>query len=96
MGLKTTNYEIRELGLTVPTAYAQLAHVSVDLDGSASGIFIIQQARKDIGVKEALGKEFFRCKVDKTKPIHTQIYTAAKERVFTDWEDDIIEETETV
>ena len=31
MGLKTTNYEVENFGITLPTAYARLADVNIDV-----------------------------------------------------------------
>lgn len=96
MGLKTSNYQVKDLGITIPTAYAQLIRVSVDAKGHAAGMFKIQQTREDIRAKNALDDAHIYCKVDKTKPIFEQVYNAAKENLFKDWEDDIVDETETV
>lgn len=96
MGLKTTNYRVEDLGITIPTAYAQLVRVSVDAKGRASGTFKIQQTRSDIDAKDTLADAHIHCKVDKTQPIFEQVYNAAKEKLFKGWEDDIVDETETV
>lgn len=48
MGLKTTNYEVKDFGITVPEAYARLTQISIDLNGEAFGTFEIHQKREDI------------------------------------------------
>ena len=95
MGLKTTNYEVKDLGITVPTAYAQVTSLFIDKAGNAYADFSIQQNRDDIGTKEAFTKESISCTIDKTQPIYTQVYNNAKETIFKDWEDDIVDETAT-
>ena len=91
MGLKTTNYEIKDLGITVPTAYAQVTSLFVDKDSNAYADFSIQQNREDIGNKEAFATESINCVIDKTQPIYTQVYNKAKTTIFEGWEDDIVE-----
>lgn len=92
MGFKTTNYESKALGLTVPKAYAKVMSVNINEDGFAYASFYIQQEREDIGNKAPLGIEHFNCKIDKELPIYSQIYKAAKGQLFIDWEDDIVED----
>lgn len=89
MGLKTTNYEIKELGISIPEAYAQITMLTVDKNGYASAEFTIQQNRTDIGEKSALDRRIITGEIDKTTHVYTQLYTMAKEKYFKDWEDDI-------
>lgn len=91
MGLKTNNYSVDNINLTLPTAYAQITHLSVDLNGNASAIFSIQQNRDMISTSEAIETKHIRCSIDKEQPIHAQVYTMAKESIFEGWEDDIVE-----
>ncbi len=51
MGLKKTNYTIEEMGITIPTAYAQITNLFIDLSGEAHARFSIQQTREDIKAK---------------------------------------------
>lgn len=91
MGLKTTNYTVNNLGLTIPEAYARLITVFVDLQGHATGLLEVNQHREDIGVKRSLESYNIHCEVDKNLPIHRQIYNYAKENYLPNWDDDIIE-----
>lgn len=91
MGLKTNDYNVIDINLTLPTAYAQITNLSVDLKGMASAIFSIQQNRDMISENEAIETKHIRCLINKEQPIHGQIYTEAKKSIFKDWEDDIIE-----
>ena len=93
MGLKTTNYEAKEFGITLPTAYARLTRIGVDIDGEAYGTFEIHQNRDDIdNNKSPFERQFLNCKINKDLPIYSQMYQKAKEDLFIDWEDDIVEE----
>ena len=96
MGLKTTNYHIEDIGITVPNAYAQVTHINVNLDGTATAMVQIQQTREDIGIKAPLSTEMLRCNINKDLPLYTQVYEAAKLNTFKDWEDDIVEVETTV
>ena len=49
MGLKTTNYTIKELGITLPTAYALLKDMQVKNDW-VTAIFVIQRDRENAAV----------------------------------------------
>lgn len=91
MGLKTTNYEIKRSGITVPTAYAQIAQIEISEDGTCYANFKIQQTRDSMNLT-ALDNVNVICKIDKSLPIYEQVYNAAKETDFVGWEDDIVEE----
>ena len=45
MGLKTTNYTVKELGITLPTAYAILKDIKVQNDW-VTALFVIQRDRE--------------------------------------------------
>ena len=88
MGFKKMNVEIGNLGITIPEAYAQIENLSVNLDGSCFASFKIQTAR-DAMDKPALDTKHMHLSIDKTLPVHKQVYENAKEKLFADWEDDI-------
>ncbi len=90
MGLKINNYEVKDYGITLDTAYARISDIHIDLDGNAHCMFQIQKDRESIGKDRCFEVKAFDCVIDKTLPIHEQAYVAAKESVFADWEDDII------
>ena len=90
MGFKTTDYESKAYGITVPEAYARLTRINVNMHGIANATFEIQQTREDIGVKKALALIPFSCDIDKEQPLYKQIYEKAKEKRFKNWEDDIV------
>lgn len=91
MGLKTTNYLVEEFDINLPNAYARLANVSIDVMGEAVGIFKIYQNREDSLTKSPIDSKVFRCEIDKEQLIHKQVYDKAKEVLFVNWEDDIVE-----
>lgn len=47
MGLKTTNYKLKDFGITIPEAYARLTHVDINVEGRAFGTFEIHQTRPE-------------------------------------------------
>ena len=91
MGFIRKNYEVKDIGITIPSAYAKITNVYIGEDDVAYTTFAIQQTRDDIGKKDSLETVSFRSTIVKTQPIYTQIYTAAKAELFADWEDNIIE-----
>lgn len=90
MGLKINNYNVDNMNLILPTAYAQITHLSIDLNGNTNAIFSIQQNRDMIAKNEAIETKHIRCLIDKEQPIYTQVYIKAKESIFEGWEDDIV------
>lgn len=95
MGLKTTNYPIPELGITVPTAYARLATLDIDAkEGRAYATFRINLTREDFDTLQPLKTYSFSRIINKNEPIYTQMYNLAKRDFFQGWEDDIVEEEE--
>ena len=91
MGYKKTNYEIKEMGLTIPEAYAQIVQLSTDIDGNATAVFEVQQNRESIAKMRPFESVRYGVKVDKSLPIHKQVYEKAKESIFKGWDDDIVE-----
>ena len=90
MGLKRTYYQIPNLGITIPTAYAKINNLSIDKNGTASAQFYIQQSREEMDLVPFEVIPFVE-QIDKNQPAHEQIYNAAKETIFTGWEDDIVD-----
>lgn len=89
------NYEIKDLGVVLPTAYAMIDHISIDKNGKAHATFSIQQSREDVINKNPLERINVTVDIDKTQPIYSQVYIAAKESKFADWEDNIVEDEAT-
>lgn len=91
MGLKTTNYKVKEFGITLPEAYARLTNVNINVNGETFGTFEIHQTRESLNESQPLERIHINHIIDKDLPIHTQLYVKAKEEIFIDWEDDIVE-----
>ena len=92
MGLKTTNYEVKDFGITIPEAYARLTNININVDGRAFGIFEIHQTRESLKHSNPLQRIHVNYAINKDLPIHSQIYIKAKKEFFPNWEDDIVEE----
>ena len=91
MGLKTTNYEIKSKGITVPEAYAKIIQLTVSENGACHANFKIQQTRDSMSLL-ALDNVNVICEINKSLPLYEQVYIAAKESHFPGWEDDIVED----
>ena len=91
MGLKTTNYSVPSLGVTLDAAYALISDLYVDKQGNGKAVFEIQQSRENaIGLSplESIDVNFT---ADKTGAIYTQAYAAGKTQKFAGWQDDIVD-----
>ena len=93
MGLKKHEYVVKDFDLKLPSVYARITNVYIGLEGNINAIFEIQQERKQIGEISALETIMFETIIDKSAPIHEQIYNAAKAPggPFEGWEDDIVD-----
>lgn len=89
MGLKTENYIVHSLGITLESAYAKIGKLEVDKNGNAKAVVEIQQSRDLAETLEPLEMHEVNFIADKTKPIYEQAYIAAKTALFHNWEDDI-------
>ena len=92
MGLKTTNYEVKKIGITISEAYAKFIQIDLDKDGNVKAFLAIQQTREDFESLQALELHEFNFIADKDLPIYLQAYEFAKANGFSNWEDDIVEE----
>ena len=94
MGLKKYNYTVENFGLELPSAYARITNLSIDLEGNANAIIKVQQDRDLITTADAFETVIFRTNIDKDAPVHQQVYNAVKAegQPFEGWEDDIVEE----
>lgn len=90
MGLKTTNYTVWELGITLDNAYAKVQSINLDKSGNAKALIAIQQSREATETLEPLELHEVNFVADKTLPIYEQAYIAAKANGFNQWTDDII------
>lgn len=104
MGLKKTNYEVKDYGVTLPQAYAVITGMTIH-DGEGRAEFSIQATRDSAFNLLSYEKRIVDFKyTDRTQNPYVVAYHAAKEtRVgnefgvekeykmpFWDWEDDIV------
>ena len=89
MGLKTTNYNVPSLGVTIDAAYALISDLYVDKQGNGKAIFEIQQSRENALGLAPLESVEVNFTADKTGTIYTQAYAAGKAQKFKGWQDDI-------
>lgn len=93
MGLKTTNYEVKSLGITVPTAYAIIR--DMEIKGSkGKAELVIQASREAASEKQPLEKIYVNFSVNRNENPYVTAYNAAKgeaaEGALQGWVDDII------
>ena len=89
MGFIKKNYVNERMGIELPEAYARICDISIDGGNNAQAIFIIQQSREATYAKQPIDGVVFNMCIDRSKPVYEQLYSAAKESIFSDWEDDI-------
>lgn len=91
MGLISTNYTITASGITISEAYAKVTDLYIDTAGNAKAVLSIQQSREACETLLPLEQHEVNFIADKTQPIFTQAYNAAKIGLFNGWVDDIPE-----
>lgn len=87
MGLKTTNYEVKKLGITLPTAYAIIRNMEIHgKKGKAE--FIIQSTRETTSNKQPLERFYVDFTVNRNENPFVTAYNVAKgvsiKKVFDD------------
>lgn len=80
MGLRTTNYEIKKLGITLPQAYAIIGEVQIAKSGSGFAKMYIQATRDNALNLQALEEKRIDFKWDRKQDIANCIYSAAKQK----------------
>lgn len=77
MGLRTTNYEIKKLGITLPTAYAIIKNIEIH-GNVGKALFYIQTSRNTTGTLKPLQKIYFDFDVIRTENPYITAYRTAK------------------
>ena len=90
MGLKTNNYTVSTLDVTIPTAYAIVSDLYVDKSGNGKAVFEIQQSRENALGLAPLESVEVNFTADKTGKVYEQAYAAGKAQKFSAWQDDIV------
>lgn len=88
MGLKTTNYKVEKLGVTLPNAYAMIK--DLDIKGeNATAIFTIQTSREHAVGKQPIDTKKFTFKVRRNENPYETAYKLVKAQVkyaYKDWD----------
>lgn len=90
MGLIKKDYEVNKVVL--PVAYAMIGKVRISKDNTAYTEFNIHTSRENNENNPPLQKLGFFCEINRNLSVYEQIYTKAKEDIFKDWEDDIVQQ----
>ena len=77
MGLKTFNYEVKKLGITVPTAYAIIRNMEIH-GSKGKAEFIIQSTRETTKTKEPLERFYLDFCVNRNENPYITAYNTAK------------------
>lgn len=78
MGLKTTNYEVKKLGITLPEAYAIIGKVELSASGSGYAEMLIQSTRETVQSLQPIETKRVDFVWDRKSDIAETIYAAAK------------------
>ncbi len=90
MGLKKDSYKIEKLNIKITPAYAMVGKIEIENDTAIAEIKI-HKTREDLEKYEALETVNILCNIDRNQSVYEQIYIKAKEDIFKDWQDDIVE-----
>ena len=77
MGLKKTNYEIAELGITLPVAYAMVKDIEIRGEQALATI-AVQQSRDFALTKKPIATAAIRFKVNRNENPYETAYKLAK------------------
>ena len=89
MGLIKKDYTIN--GVVLPNAYAMIGKVKINKNNTSYTEFNIHTSRENNVNELPLQKVGFFCEIDRNQSVYEQIYIKAKEDIFKDWQDDIVE-----
>jgi len=83
MGLKTVNYEVKSLGITLPNAYALLKDIKIN-DATGIATFVVQSTREMALKMKPIETVKIEFAFDRTKnPVETAYITAKGKRIET-------------
>lgn len=91
MGLIKTNYEIKELGVTIDKVYAKIVVLTSENKGQSVATLQIRKTKTefDDAVLQPIKQTSIPFVADKTLPLWEQGYVEAKKSTyFEGWEDD--------
>jgi hypothetical protein len=81
MGLKTTNYIVKDLGITLPTAYAKITEISLSPSDWVNATFIIQSDRENTSKLKPIEVIKISFKWDRKTNIVETAYNLAKSKI---------------
>ena len=80
MGLKTTNYKVEKLGVTLPNAYAVIKNLDIKGE-TAIATFAIQTSRDNAMGKSPIDKKKFSFRVNRNENPYETAYKLVKMQV---------------
>ena len=91
MGLiKTSGYDVR--GILIKPAYAKITRLYNENNDNVVAYFGISNTRENLESSTPIEEIQFNCTIDKKEDkVFNEVYTKAKQELFTEWEDDIVE-----
>ena len=90
MGLIKNSYKSEKLNIDISPAYAMVGKIEIE-DDNAIAEMKIHKTREDLEIYEPLEVVNISCPIDRNISVYEQIYIKAKEDIFKDWQDDIVE-----
>lgn len=84
MGLKTTNYFVKNLGISLPNAYAKIRTLVLENDGTVRATFGIQQSRELLDSYSPIEIVSVQTKNvwDRKTPLEKVAYEAVKQETY--------------
>ena len=91
MGLiKNDGYNLK--GVNITPAYAKITKLFVD-DTIARAYFGISNSRKNLEANTPIDEIYYECEINRSNDeVFKDVYTKAKQDIFTGWQDDIVKE----
>lgn len=81
MGLKTTNYEVHSLGITLPYAYAKICEMRLRKDNTVDVVFVVQTTRDNAVSLAPIETRSVHFVWDRKSDLAETAYSEAKKRV---------------
>lgn len=78
MALKKTNYEVKDLGITLPEAYAIIHRIEIDGENGSAEFYIQNSPRENAFNLKPLERKVVPFKVNRDESPFTTAYNAAK------------------
>ena len=91
MGLiKNDGYNLK--GVNITPAYTKITKLFIE-DAIAKAYFGISNSRKNLETNTPIDEIYYECEINrKNDELFKDVYTKAKQDIFTGWQDDIVKE----